>query len=303
MSDPRSSGQPAPSRAGHAPASEYPFDLALLARLEEERIARGCASVAPRSEAFAGGMMFRGEPGTWINFAAGCGLDGPASEAELDAMEQFYTSAGIEPRVEVSPYVHAGFLAQLRARGFVLHGFETLLFRPLRDGDVFPTPVAPPAGLRIERVRPDDAEQVRLWAQVSVAGFTPAGQTPREDDLQLAQRMALAPECFAYLARLDGQPAGAGAMEVRTLSRGTIAALFAYSTLGAFRGRGVQQAMIAHRLREARAHGAIVATIGSRPGMATERNVRRMGFGVGYSRAALIKPGVGPDGAPLVTVA
>ena len=56
------------------------------------------------------------------------------------------------------------------------------------------------------------------------------------------------------------------------------------------RRKGVQQALIAARLRVLRDRGVFLATIGSRPGEGTERNVWRMGFQVAYTKVVLVKP-------------
>ena len=73
----------------------------------------------------------------------------------------------------------------------------------------------------------------------------------------------------------------------------TIVALFGLAVVPEYRRRGVQQALIAERLRLARDAGARVATIGSRPGHSTERNVRRMGFQTAYTKVSLVRPGAG----------
>jgi GNAT superfamily N-acetyltransferase len=60
-----------------------------------------------------------------------------------------------------------------------------------------------------------------------------------------------------------------------------------------FRRRGIQQALIAARLNYAAARGARLATIGSKPGAGTERNVRRMGFATAYTKPVMVRPGPG----------
>jgi hypothetical protein len=51
--------------------------------------------------------------------------------------------------------------------------------------------------------------------------------------------------------------------------------------------------MIAWRMNAAADRGAKVATIGSKPGIPTERNVRRMGFSVAYTQPVMVRPGAG----------
>ena len=70
-------------------------------------------------------------------------------------------------------------------------------------------------------------------------------------------------------------------------------AFFGLRVLPEFRRRGIQQALIAARLNYAAARGARLATIGSRPGAGTERNVRRMGFATAYTKPVMVRPGPG----------
>jgi GNAT superfamily N-acetyltransferase len=69
--------------------------------------------------------------------------------------------------------------------------------------------------------------------------------------------------------------------------------LFGLAVHADFRRRGIQQALIAARLEFARERGCRIATIGSRPGAGTERNVRRFGFQVAYTKAIVAQPGPG----------
>jgi hypothetical protein len=60
----------------------------------------------------------------------------------------------------------------------------------------------------------------------------------------------------------------------------------------------VQLALLVHRLERARALGCPLAVIGSKPGVATERNAARMGFRVAYTKVILRKPEQGLQRSP-----
>ena len=94
---------------------------------------------------------------------------------------------------------------------------------------------------------------------------------------------------ISVIARVGGRAAGAGSMEVS----GPCAGIFGASVLPEFRRRGIQQALLAERLNIAAERGAVVACIGSKPGIGTERNVRRMGFQLAYTKVHLVRPGEG----------
>jgi GNAT superfamily N-acetyltransferase len=285
-------------------AAFEPDDLEAIGRLEESRIAAAFAELGEVAQPFDAtddgpGVMARGAPGLWVNAAAGFGMSGPIPRDRFHAMVEFYTSAGIEPRVELSPFVHPENLQHLEALGFGIRAFEFILYRKLGDAREQFAPVVPaPAGLTIEVVDPSNAELVHLWARVSCGAFLPPEKQPPPEFIALTEKCARHPRCTAVLARIDGEPAGGGGMEVwthpdRRARLRHIATLWGVAVRPEFRRRGIQQALIAARLAMARDRGIQVVTIGSRPGVATERNVRRMGFAVAYTKVMMAKAGEG----------
>lgn len=266
-----------------------PLALPDIARLEEIRLATVIAEIADESRPFAGGTMARSTPGSWCNYAAGFGLDGPASRDDVDAMIRFYEEKGIEPRLETCPFVHKDLLAIFEDLRFVVRQFEFIYFRELDRATPARTPFAPPPGLRIDAVDKRDQAAVRRFALLAMSGFYPPGTGPSDDDIRLCMKSTKNPRTVPVVASIDATPVGAGGMEVV----GDVATLFGVSVLPEYRGRGVQQALLAHRLNLAAERGAKIATIGSLPASPTERNARRMGFQVAYVKAILVRPGEG----------
>jgi GNAT superfamily N-acetyltransferase len=72
----------------------------------------------------------------------------------------------------------------------------------------------------------------------------------------------------------DGRPLGCASMTLHE----EVATLGGMSTIPAERGRGVQAALILHRLGVAKAAGCTIATSTTVVGGASERNVQRFGF-------------------------
>jgi hypothetical protein len=268
-------------------------DAVEFGRIEEGRLARAVKEYAEVWEPIAGGVMSRAEPGSWMNQAVGAGLAGPVSRAEVERLVEFYAPHGIEPRVELCPLADPTFVAELERAGFALRALENVLFRPLSPGETFPTPHPAPPGLAIEEIDRTDAGAVREYTLAAMAGFLPPGTPNADHFIESSERVVRNPRTRSFVARLPAEAGNkvvcAGGMAVD----GTVAALFGLTTLEPFRRRGIQQAMIAHRLCAAGEAGATVATIGSRPGAHTERNVRRMGFQVAYTKPVLAKPGPG----------
>lgn len=273
-----------------------------IARREEGRCALGVSEVAKASVAILGGRASRDEPGTWANGAWGIGLD-PAIVAERDEagvraevqqLIEWFSDAGIEPRVELCPFADSKVIRALAEAGFVARQFEHVFFRELAGDEPFEAPVAPPPGLELRIVDPSDASAVATFARVVNEGFArsnPAAEPPtiRDVDLDLFSRCVRHHRTTALGAWLEGQCVAGGAME----RLDDVAALYGLSVLPEFRRRGIQQALISARLRLAAEGGARLATIGGPPGMSTERNVRRFGFVVAYTKVILVRPGPG----------
>lgn len=263
------------------------LDPLRLGRLEELRQAQGVAEVADTAEPILGGMMSYTGPGSWTNQACALALESPATDAEIDRLVSFYTDRGHEPRVELAPFAHPTLIAGLAARGFSLLEFETVMARALSPAEP-PAAFAPP-GVTIRPVEPDDPAEVQTWVRISNSGFVRSGD-PNETMLnESSRRVAVHPRVVCFLAESAGQAIGAGAVELaRPTGEETIACLIATSVLPEHRRRGVQQALMAARLIAARERGASFALIHARPGIATERNARRLGFQTLYTKAVMV---------------
>lgn len=269
------------------------LDFREIAAREERRQALRTAEVAQEAEAIAGGSMAFAGVGSWANQAAGLGLDGPVSDADLDRLVSFYVARGVEPRIEVCSYADPSLVEGLAARGFALRLFEHVFVRDLAQPVPAPEHL-PPDGLEIRAVDPDDEAQVRTFVDASTIGFRPPGEPVSDITWTVTRRMVRQAGCTCFLALLDGEPAGGGAVDVV----GDIAALMGTSVDPRFRRRGIQQALMRRRLAHARAQGAKVAVIGALPGIPTERNARRTGFALAYAKAILAMRGEGLAPSP-----
>ncbi|GGM15937.1 GNAT family N-acetyltransferase [Deinococcus aerophilus] len=120
-------------------------------------------------------------------------------------------------------------------------------------------PAAPPGDLR--------EEEPAGWAAVAARGFGPGTEA-------IMDAVARAPGTRRFMAWLDGEPAAVAAM---SMGEG-VAAFHGTATLPPFRRRGVQTALLAHRLHVAAQAGADLASVFVTPGSGSERNVERAGF-------------------------
>lgn len=280
------------SAAGYSRPMPTLLDLANIARAEEARVALGVSEIADVAVPFAGGWMCRAGAGSWANATFGAGIDQEVTARQVGELIDFYAQADIEPRVELCPFAHASLITELGKAGFVIKCFENVFYRPLDPAETVRAPFDAPPDLVIRIVDRENESDVERFTLASIGPFLPDGATITKGMLETTRRVARHPRCICIMAELDGQIVSTGAME----NHESISALFALSVLKEYRRRGIQQALMAWRLNEAARRGARFATIGARPGIGTERNARRMGFQVAYTKAILIKPREGLTG-------
>lgn len=177
----------------------------------------------------------------FLNRALGFGTVAEATAALLARIERHYDTLGHVPRITIADGYTPRAAVRLLERGGYravpesaewIYGFDRA--RP-------PAPRVVP-GLAIERV---GAENADTYASVAFESFTERGEMFKTIIASLIRRRARGRALAAYLARLDGEPAATGMLfDVRP-----VAGLGNGSVLAKFRGRGVQNAMIAHRMR------------------------------------------------------
>jgi GNAT superfamily N-acetyltransferase len=88
-----------------------------------------------------------------------------------------------------------------------------------------------------------------------------------------------------YLALIDGVAVGTSSMRIAD----GVAHFAGTATSAPYRRRGVQSALIAARLSEAKAAGCDLATVTTGPGTKSQQNLQRRGFDLLYTRALLLK--------------
>lgn len=181
----------------------------------------------------------------FLNRALGAGTIAEITPRLLDRIERHYERSGRATTLAIATgCVPAPQLRLLERRGYAPTGDEgQLIYTYTRSG----LPVRPTiAGLEIERVGPRHA---RLYAETGFASFRERGPgfVPIIASLIRRRRRGVR----AYLGRVDGEPAATGML----FDVGPVGALGNGSVLPAFRGRGLQKALIVHRMREAYARG------------------------------------------------
>jgi GNAT superfamily N-acetyltransferase len=223
-----------------------------------------------------GGWAGFAEPLDFLSQAKGLGMEGPVSTGDLDRIEDFYQSRGAPAQVVVCPFADPSVL-DLTRRGFRIAEFENALV--VEPGAVLPPPSLP--GVETWRA---GGNEVDVWAETCARGFFPA-----EEALAVVvpafRAFAKLPEVEVFLARIDGQVAGASAIGYRD----GLAGFFGTSVLPEFRNRGAHRELIRARVEAARVRGADLLRVTTLPGSDSQRNFERWGFRPAYTRAILIR--------------
>ena len=181
----------------------------------------------------------------FLNRALGVGTIAEATPKLLDRIERFYASVGKPPRIAIATgFVPAAMVRLLERRGYApVSGSDALIYVYDRPRP----PVVPrTTGLTIERVGPELAE---LYSKTAYESFKERGPQFVQivDALIRSRRRGIR----AFLGRIDGEPAATGMLfDVRP-----VGALGNGSVRPAFRGHGLQKALIAHRIQDGWARG------------------------------------------------
>jgi GNAT superfamily N-acetyltransferase len=263
-------------------------DLDLARRLEEAessaseefvlRLAVRRPELGTAVEPVAGGRAVFAGRGSPLSEAKGMGLHGPVTEADLDRLEAFYFARGEPCRVFVCPLADPALVDGLGRRGYRLSGFENFLAMPLAPDDSEPPPSP---GIEVRPAGPDAAV---LYASVVAPNFA-SPECPGDELADLIVPVCEMEHASAFLAFVDGQPAGGGAV---LIGQG-VALLAGAATLPPYRNRGVHAALHHARLALARRSGCDLAAQGAQPGSTSQRNAERRGFRVAYTRSVLTR--------------
>lgn len=268
-------------------------DLSLAQRLERVEAHANAAFVDARAALHPeAGATWRDLHGVWAMFDGqgspltqtfGLGVFGiddvSAREirlaAQLDALEAFFAERGADVMHEVSVMADQALLPLLAARGYSVVEWSMVLLRPISAADRGPTHT----GAHTPRVRLAGTDEADHWADVAAAGW---GETPELATFMrtLGRVSARAEGTFSFLASLEGEDVGSGALHLYD----SVALFAGASTRPDARRRGVQRALFESRLALAANAGCDLAMMVAAPGSTSQKNAQRMGFHPVYCR-------------------
>jgi hypothetical protein len=204
-----------------------------------------------------------------FNHVSGYGTFAPATQRSIDAVLRYYDELGEPANVEVMlPTVTPSARALLRSNGFRAEG---ILFqchvrtaaRPPRTHEV--------DGLEVARATPRDASR---YAKLATRGFGGGGRISEVFERGWTHQIRSGRRIAAFIGRVNGRDAATGVI----LLRPKIAGLYSGSVLRRYRGRGIQNAMIAARLAHGWARGVRTFYSWTDPDSVSAHNLQDEGF-------------------------
>jgi GNAT superfamily N-acetyltransferase len=218
-----------------------------------------------------------------FNRAIGAGLLGPLAPDGIDQIVRHYTAHGRPACVEVyDGSTPITVLEALVKAGFADsgHGYESHALA--RDT---PLEISIP-GVDVRRCEPVEhrrfAELVR-----DGFGFGDGGIVGEfVADLTVSGLDALGPNGGAFIASFEGEDAGTGELVLTELMAGCYSGTVAER----FRGRGIQKALIAARVREGLTRGKRIFISQTDPDSPSGHNLRDLGFRTLYRARWYLRP-------------
>jgi GNAT superfamily N-acetyltransferase len=257
-----------------------PASLALrLERAEAEQLAQTGAPGSRGVLAVAGGLAVSKGPRSRWSSAFGLGLAGPVSADELDRVEAHLGALGGEVRIELCPHADRSLSIELARRRYRAERFLLVLSRLVAPGAAGPAPRAGRVSVR-EIAEGEERAFADAFALAHL-GVVPASDDAAEDFLAIPR--AGGNVCFAAFD-------GAAPVAVAIVSEhGGVAELSGAGVVPAWRGRGLQLALVQARLAWAAARGCDRAASAAEAGGASQRTLEKAGFRVVYPKVVTVR--------------
>ena len=246
------------------------FSTADISARQAEVLARMTPATPAAAQECDGGQLIAFGAGRYVNRAMGIGLGNTPAAEVVAAVERFYAAQSLPPSVEINPWVSVDLVAAFGAANFRVERFRNVYVREL---DALPD-------RSTAEVRDVDATNV-LARNAILAGDAPP-EARRVSD-EFCEVMGQLSETNDFVAILDGVAAACGSLNIVDC----VGWLGGAATLQRYRGRGLQQALLAHRLHLARELKCAFAACTAVPDGQSARNLERLGFQLLYTQSVL----------------
>jgi GNAT superfamily N-acetyltransferase len=238
------------------------------------RLVEVLARMSPSNPAAAqecdGGQLIAFGAGRYVNRAMGIGFGGMPSADIVSAVESFYRARSLPASVEITPWVDADLVAALGAAGFRLERFRNVYAHALNSLPDNPT----------ADIRPVDDANEQDRKAILAGDVSAEARRVSDEYCDAAGQLSNSSD---FVACVDGQSVACGSI---TIVRGS-AGLGGAATMPQHRGKGLQTALLAYRLRLAAKSGCDLALATAVPDGQSARNLERLGFQLLYTQTVL----------------
>ena len=218
--------------------------------------------------------MFDGV-GSPLTQTFGLGMFEEATNENLERLEWFYKDRDATVFHEVSPLADLSLLSLLGERGYQPIELTSVMYQELRPDSWSDHPTNPAVSVR--RIYEDEAD---LWAEVAAEGWSTEHESLSEFMLAFGKIAARTAGGHPFVAELGGRRVGAGGFAIYD----DVCILSGATTIPDARRQGVQNALLAARLRYAAEHECRLAMMCALPGSQSQKNAQRNGFDIAYTR-------------------
>lgn len=208
----------------------------------------------------------------------------------LDAEAFALVLALLDPtwRSEVHALAGGRLVLSGAGAGFVQDATDDVTALTVPATAVSAAAIAAPTEILVRPVTNED--DLRLWLATSALGWghhTPAARAASDAFGRAAYQVDGESMVLAFARSDERRPVGCASSTIR----GGIATLGGMSTIPTERRRGVQAALVRHRLARAVAHGCEMVASTAAVGSASERNLVRLGFEAQFPVETWARPG------------
>jgi len=201
----------------------------------------------------------------------------PSLVAEVN---DFYIKCQATAAIELSHTTPVAIATELIRQGYLLTEYSAVLIKAI-------TATLPPMPHTNDfDIQPVAATQITEVAQVVSIGFGIEEPNFLAELIQFFELSTKIPDAYPFCATVNETIVGGGNLFLYE----DIAFLAGASVLTAYRGRGIQTALIAKRLQYAAQNGARWAVVATEPGSISQKNFLRQGFQTSYARNKFTRP-------------
>lgn len=218
-----------------------------------------------------------------LHRAIGFATLGSGTRATLDRILRHYDRLGLAPRVELAEGIAPASVARLLERNGFHREDEVHHVHVLETDHAPEMPRIP--GLRIEAATRRTAAE---FGRLIRAGFEVDGPIGDFFDRASVASVRRVPPstAAALIARVDGRAAGTGVLWLSP----RVGGLYSGSVLESYRGRGIQKALIAERVRRGLERRRRIFTSQTGGDDASAHNLHEMGFRLLYRSLYFTRP-------------